>query len=278
MKLKFLFPYWGSEGMSADDFVAFCVREQFDGIEVNFPSDSAKVADFKAALTAVRQQIPSFKVMAQQVLSHRNESAEAYAKRMLHRMEELLQFEPDHINSHTGKDSFSFEENSAIVQLVNEFEQRHGVPVLHEIHRGRFTFHAPTLRPYLDRFPDLKLTGDFSHWCLVSESLLEDQIPLVERTIPHIHHLHARIGTQQASQVNDPFAPEWANHVSRFLELWQKTVDFHRSAGRTELTITPEFGPFPYMPQSPFDQHPLCDQKVTNLKMRTLLIDKLNCA
>ena len=276
MKLKFLFPYWGSEGVAPEKFIAFCLQHNFDGIEVNFPTDATQAKAFRSAIEVVRKEKPDFKVMAQQVLSHRTETAAAYTERLHERLNYILEFEPDSINSHTGKDSFTFEENCSIIAAVEAFEQKHGVPILHEIHRGRFTFHAPTLKPYLKHFPHLKLTGDFSHWCLVSESLLEDQMELVAQTLPHIQHLHARVGTEQASQVNNPFAPEWKNHFDRFMQLWQTTVDYHLQQGKAELTITPEFGPFPYMPQSPFDQKPLADQTAINLKMRELLLSKLH--
>ncbi|MDP4844721.1 MAG: sugar phosphate isomerase/epimerase [Salibacteraceae bacterium] len=276
MKLKFLFPYWSCESTAPENFIAFCLQHNFDGIEVNFPTDAAQATAFRKAITAVRKEKPDFKIMAQQVLSHRTESASAYTERLLERLNFILEFEPDSINSLTGKDSFTFDENCNIIAAVEAFEQKHGVPILHEIHRGRFTFHAATLLPYLTRFPTLKLTGDFSHWCLVSESLLEDQMHHVMKAIPHIHHLHARVGTEQASQANDPFAPEWKNHVDRFMQLWQTTLDYHIQQGKTELSITPEFGPFPYMPQSPFDQKPLGDQTAINLKMKALLLNNLN--
>ena len=62
--------------------------------------------------------------------------------------------------------------------------QRLGIRVLHETHRGRFAFHTASLLPYLHRFPQLRLTADFSHWCTVSESLLSDQQGLLNQIIP----------------------------------------------------------------------------------------------
>ena len=38
-----------------------------------------------------------------------------------------------------------------------------------------------------------------------------------------------------------------------------------------EITITPEFGPFPYMPQEPFTQKPLSNQWETNIEMKNYL-------
>ena len=41
-------------------------------------------------------------------------------------------------------------------------------------------------------------------------------------------------------------------------------------------TITPEFGPFPYMPQEPFSKEPLANQKEINIKMRDYLKTRLS--
>jgi hypothetical protein len=85
------------------------------------------------------------------------------------------------VNSQTGKDFFSFDENVRILERAFAIQQATGVKIVHETHRGKFSFHGRTLLPYLERFPDLRLTADFSHWCNVSESLLQDQGPLCSR-------------------------------------------------------------------------------------------------
>lgn len=275
MVLKFLYPHWGSESMEAKAFVSHCLEEGFDGIEINLPTEPETAKAFRQAIREVRTENPEFKFIAQQVLPGRTETPKSYLNRMLARLNWIMTFEPDMINSHTGKDHFTFEENAAILAEVEKFERFYQVPVFHEIHRGRFTFHSATTLPYLEYFPDLKLTGDLSHWCLVSESLLEDQTEVLSRVIPHIRHLHARVGFEQASQVNDPFAPEWQTHVNRFMQLWQEIIDYHRHDGREVFTITPEFGPYPYMPQSPYDQQPQGDQQAINRKFKELLIHQL---
>ena len=104
---------------------------------------------------------------------------------------------------------------------------------------------------------------------MVSESLLEDQEEAIQKAIPHVLHLHARVATEQASQVNNPFAPEWANHLERFTNIWQNVVSYHKD--KEQFSITPEFGPFPYMPQEPFTQKPLSNQEGINTKMRDYL-------
>jgi hypothetical protein len=190
---------------------------------------------------------------------------------MTKRLKELVALQPDFINSHTGKDYFSFEDNCRAIEAAEDISLQSGIPILHETHRGRFTFHAASLLPYLERFPQLKLTGDFSHWCTVSESLLSDQQETLHRIIPYVHHLHARVGSAQAPQVNDPFAPEWKVNVETFIGWWRKIIEERIKTKDTALTICPEFGPVPYMPTMPISQTPLSDQWSTNARIKSRL-------
>jgi hypothetical protein len=75
--------------------------------------------------------------------------------------------------------------------------------------------------------------------------------------------------------VNDPFAPEWKNHFALFERWWQQIVDFKKEKGSKHFTITPEFGPAPYMPAMPFTKQPLGNQWEINEKMMRHLKAKL---
>jgi hypothetical protein len=70
----------------------------------------------------------------------------------------------------------------------------------------------------------MKLVGDFSHWCNVSESMLDDQQHILKRIIPHIGHIHARVGYEHGPQVNDPFAPDWKQHLELFTSWWKEIL------------------------------------------------------
>jgi hypothetical protein len=127
----------------------------------------------------------------------------------------------------------------------------------------------------LNIFPNLKLIADLSHFCVVSESDLSDQEELLTRIYPNIQHIHARVGFEQSPQVNHPFAPEWKKHLDRYTTWWKEIIALQAQKGAAHLTITPEFGPFPYMPQAPFTQQPLADQWEVNSRMKTYLQENL---
>jgi len=274
MKLKFLYPHWGSESLSCAEYFGLVEAHGFDGIEINIPCDPDFQAAFLKSIQQQRKSNTDFLFVAQQVLGLLQETPDEYLQRVFQRLEFIAQFEPKFINSHTGKDHYSFSDNCRIIKALEEFSIQRGIPIYHEIHRGRFTFHSTTTLNYLEIFPNLKFVGDFSHWCVVSESLLQDQEDVIEKIAPNIHHLHARVGTEQASQVNHPFAPEWNSHLDRYINIWNRVFSHH--SNKNEFTITPEFGPFPYMPQSPFDQQPLSNQHQINQQMKNYLKTNLS--
>jgi hypothetical protein len=206
-----------------------------------------------------------FVFIAQELTGTHGGSVDDYIRRMTDRLTELASYRPTFINAQTGSDVFSFDENCRVIDAALTVTAKTGVRILHETHRGRFSFHAPSLLPYLRRFPEMELTGDFSHFCAVSESLLQDQAFVIRQIIPHVAHLHARVGHEQGPQVPDPAAPEWQQHVSLFLAWWKEIVDFRRSQSASLFTITPEHGPAPYMPLAPYSRHPLGNQWDNNL-------------
>jgi hypothetical protein len=142
------------------------------------------------------------------------------------------------INSQTGRDIFSFNENNALINLA-------GTGILHETHRGKFSFAAHLTREYLIANPAMQLTFDISHWVAVAESFLADQPEAVQLAIDRAAHIHARVGYQQGPQIPDPRAPEWQEATRIHLGWWKRIAARHHTS--PTLTITTEFGPYPYL-------------------------------
>jgi sugar phosphate isomerase/epimerase len=142
------------------------------------------------------------------------------------------------INSQTGKDFFSFEQNNALIALA-------GAEVIHETHRGKFSFAAHITAPYLLANPELKITFDVSHWVAVAESFLDDQADAVALAISRAQHIHARVGFPEGPQIPDPRVPLWQEAVRTHINWWSRIAEAHKDS--PSLTVTPEFGPFPYL-------------------------------
>ena len=265
MKLNFLCPVWGNE-LPFDGFVARVKLAGFDGIEMSLPfgDDAAKrrilKSIFDAELLYVGQHWETVTLDFEQ---HKNE--------YVRRLHNLADGRPLLIDSQTGKDFFTFEQNMELVQLARVFSKETGIHVVHETHRGKFTFAAHVTEQFLLADPDLRIGADFSHWCNVAESLLENQESALSLAISRTDHIHARVGFSEGPQIPDPRAAEWTDVLNRHLGWWDKIVARAKNEGRAFLCITPEFGPFPYMTILPNSKLPIADLWEINVFMMKLL-------
>lgn len=197
---------------------------------------------------------------------------EIYRKHLLN----LADANPLFINSQTGKDYFSPEDNTELINIAFQIERETGIPVIHETHRGKFSFALHITRQYLEKIPALELGLDLSHWCNVAESLLHDQPDALELALGRTRHIHARVGYAEGPQITDPRLPEWEEAMNFHLSSWDKVYENHIRMKREYLTITPEFGPFPYMLHLPFTRMPVASQWDINLYMMDLLKERYN--
>lgn len=276
MQIKYTCPYWGSDRFSPKEFIAEVIKEGFSGAEMFLQPQNEFSRQFLLELENTRVSHPEFAFIALQLTFPQNESVDAYISKMIKNFEEIAAMQPDFINSHTGKDYYSFDDNCRIIEAAMNVGVKSGIRILHETHRGRFSFHAATLLPYLNKFPEMELVGDFSHFCTVSESMLEDQDEIIKQIIPHVAHIHARVGYEQGPQINDPAAPEWKKHLNQFIVWWQEIVDTAKNKNKKIFTVSPEFGPAPYMPSAPYTQAPLSNQWNNNVFMMNTLKQCLN--
>jgi len=175
------------------------------------------------------------------------------------RVEECLDHHPLFFNAHSGSDTWSLAQAEDFYGAALEFEEGVGVPIAHETHRLRCFGNPWTTRHILERFPTLKLTCDFSHWVCVAERLLPDCEPIIQLAARHCLHLHARVGYEEGPQVPDPRAPEWAGHLAAHEKWWDIIWTSQKQRGLAVSTLTPEFGPAPYLQALPFTQSPVAD-------------------
>jgi hypothetical protein len=174
-------------------------------------------------------------------------------------IEECLAHQPLFINAHSGSDAWSLAQAEDFYGATLALEQEFGVTLAHETHRLRYFGNPWTTYPILKRFPNLKLTCDFSHWVCVAERLLPDCGEIIQLAAQHCHHVHARVGFEEGPQVSDPRAPEWAQHLAVHEGWWRQIWDSQKQRGVTVSTLTPEFGPAPYLHLLPFTQAPVAD-------------------
>jgi hypothetical protein len=174
-------------------------------------------------------------------------------------IEVCLEDNPLFINGHTGSDTWSHAEAEDFYGATLEMEAQLGVAISHETHRLRYFSNPWNTHRILEQFPSLKLTCDYSHWVCVAERLLQDCGRILERCAEQCWHLHARVGFEEGPQVPDPRAPEWSHHLEVHEQWWQQIWNAQQNSGREVSTLTPEFGPPPYMHTIPYTQAPVAD-------------------
>jgi sugar phosphate isomerase/epimerase len=164
-----------------------------------------------------------------------------------------------------GNDLWSFGESLDFLRRAQEIAGRYQARVGFETHRGRSLFHPVVTRDLLLELPDLELTVDFSHWCVVTERLALDLLPeILALCARRALHVHARIGYDQGAQVPDPRAPEYQHAVRAHFAWWRRVWESQRERGQTVVTMTPEFGPDGYLHLHPFTQAPVADLWTVN--------------
>lgn len=265
-ELKIMATSWGFEG-TVDAFCAKVKKEGYDGVEMWWPADDKKAQDeLFAALKKYGLEIGFLcggsQSNPQQHLDFYKRMIDAAAWQNIQR--------PLYINNHSGRDHFSFDDNKKFIEHTNALAKETGIIICHETHRSRILFAAHIAKQYIEKFPELRLTLDISHWCNVHESLLADQKETVDMALERTDHIHARIGHPEGPQVNDPRAPEWEIIVNQHFEWWDKVVERKKKNGE-RMTFLTEFGPPDYMPIMPYTKQPLSDQWAINVHIMHLL-------
>ena len=194
-----------------------------------------------------------------------------HKKEYLNRLQNLASGNPILINSQTGKDFFSFEQNMELINAASIFSRENKILVLHETHRGKFSFALHITRSFLESNPGLRISADFSHWCNVAESLLDNQAEALDIAISRTDHIHARVGFQEGPQIPDPRAEEWKEVLDKHIYWWDRIINRAMNEKREYFTITPEFGPYPYMTILPNTSEPISSQWDINVYMMKLL-------
>ena len=264
MKVIYTKSKWEVPDLPLEEFVHMVMRDEFDGVELYLPDINRPAREIGNLLAENGLSLVA------QIATH-GATPDQHIECMKRRFAFAAECEPLLVNSHTGRDIFNFAENCRIYEAACELAEEYGLTFVHELHRGRPTFNAMDTRRYLEAIPQLLLTADFSHWFCAHESDLSDQKETVYLAIQRSRHIHARVGFSEGPQVPDPWAPMWWPTTLKFLSLWQQVIDCHVRAGMEVLTITPEFGPPPYMPCDPVTEKPIADAWKINAQFLSTL-------
>ncbi|OPA75188.1 xylose isomerase [Paenibacillus selenitireducens] len=263
MELTCFHAFWGMNGTLRDKFER-AAQHGYDGIEAPLPTPDEENEFIELKEELGLAYIP-------QIFTNGD-----HEESFLQQVEQAIKYHPVLINSHSGKDYWNEDMQDQFFAHAIQVEKTYGTPIGHETHRGRTMFSPWSTARLLRKFPDLRVTADFSHFTCVCESLLHDQEEDMALVMDRTIHLHARIGFEEGPQVAHPAAPEYAMALERFEHWWDTVFKARQDEGCRILTMTPEFGPPGYMPTVPFTHQPLADLFEVNHWMANRVKDRFS--
>lgn len=271
MKIEFFCPRWGAEQLPWPEFLQQVQDAGYAGIEW-FPYGEQCDHDEVIALL----QAKGLKWCIVTAVINMPAGFDAYLQELRKQLTSLAAmgkgvWPPLFISTQTGREYFTEEQTGHCLEVCREVSLGTGIAIHQETHRNKWSYAAHVVNPILEKFPDTLLTFDISHWFCVSESYLEDQQPAVQMAITHARHIHARVGHKEGPQVYEPSSPEYADALKAHLAVWDEYIKQRKEAGATSCTITPEFGPPPYLVFANRSGTPQQEQWRVNLWMKNFL-------
>ncbi len=112
----------------------------------------------------------------------------------------------------------------ALIEAILEWSERLRFPLWPETHRATIFQDMWRTRNFIERYPALRLNGDFSHWYTGHEMVyggFEKKCEFLEPVMDRICFLHGRIGSPGSIQVALPEdRAESAPYLEHFESLW----------------------------------------------------------
>ncbi|NEQ53296.1 MAG: sugar phosphate isomerase/epimerase [Leptolyngbya sp. SIO3F4] len=163
------------------------------------------------------------------------------------------------VSTMCGYDAWSWQQNVDFFGRALELEKSSGITVSFETHRSRSLYNPWTTRDLLNEYPTMKLTCDFSHWCVVCERLIDTEWAILELCAERAQHIQCRVGYPQHAQVPDPRADEYKDALTAHERWWSLIWEKQRQRGMSRTTMMPEFLYDGYMQTLPYTGMPVAD-------------------
>jgi sugar phosphate isomerase/epimerase len=266
MKIKIFKTLWGHTG-SLDDAIVSCRKYDFDGIEGQPPDTTSGRHQFTKSLEAAGLDYIAEICTAGSYVPDRQAAPADHLNSFRHQAQAALECTPLFLTVIAGCDAWDTGQSVDFFGEAIALAENLGVTAAFETHRSRSFFNPWTTRDILRQLPALKLTCDFSHWCVVCERLIGTEPEVLALCAARAHHVHARVGYDQGPQVPHPAAPEFHSPLAAHEQWWSQIWHSQLSRGMPVSTLTPEFGPDGYLQCRPFTGEPAADLAEINAWM-----------
>ncbi len=189
-------------------------------------------------------------------------------------IDHVLEFGADHLNVQPDVRPYTLEECFPLIDGWRRLAQDAGIKMQIETHRNRMTTDLLFTLRLLDHYPDLRLTGDLSHYVVGREfwyPLSDEDQALMHRIIDNCWGFHGRVASREQIQLQLNF-PQHEHWVAVFMEWWERGFrQWKRKAGQDEtLTFLCELGP-PEYAMTGADGHELSDRWAEAIQMKEMV-------
>lgn len=258
MELRLFKTLWGFGG-SPIDAIAEALDAGFHGIEGPAPEDAANARVLRQRLEDSGLALIAEITTAGSYVPERNATLEQHLDSLRRGLERSAELSPLFVTCLGGCDAWCEAQSVEFFGRAMGLAGSAGVGISFETHRGRSFFNPWATLRIVKQLPNINLTCDFSHWCVVCERLLDSEIDVIQLLATRAHHIHARVGYDQGPQVPHPAAPEYEHALRSHQSWWELVWRSQRERGYAVTTMTPEFGPDGYLHEAPFSRKPVAD-------------------
>jgi len=258
MQLKLFRTLWGAKGHIAE-IAQTAAKAGFDGLEGQPPQDPAAREAFAQALADARLDYIGEITTAGSYVPERRASLAEHLSSLEQGLLACRDLKPLFVNCIGGCDAWPEERSQRFFQEAMALADRYDIAISFETHRSRSLFNPWVTQRIAQALPEMRLTADFSHWCVVCERLMDSEQEVLEAIAPQVRHIHGRVGYDQGPQVPHPAAPAYAAALAAHQSWWENIWRTQQAAGNAISTMTPEFGPDGYLHHAPFTEEPVAD-------------------
>jgi len=258
VKLQLFKTMWGFEG----DFETACIQAKshgFDGIEGQLPITEDERRYWQSCLQKYGLVYIQEIVTGGNYVPDRSRSVADHLNDIKIALEHSHELQPLFITCIGGCDAWSDDESIRFFAEAMAIAETFGIRIRFETHRSRCLFTPWRTRAIVNALPQIELTADISHWCVVCERQMDMELDTIAAIAPHVRHIHARVGYDQGPQVTHPAAPEYTYALKAHQQCWGMFWQSQYENGTRFTTMTPEFGPDGYLHTLPFTQAPVAD-------------------
>jgi len=258
MELQIFKTLWGHTG-GLDAAISACRDDEWEGIEGQVPRTTAARTELAMKLAANGLGYIAEICTAGSYVPNRQASMAEHLESLRRQAEDAVECNPLFLTIIAGCDAWPVAQSVDFFgQAMADLDQLGAIGSF-ETHRSRSLFNPWTTRDILRQLPALKLTCDFSHWCVVCERLIDTESDIIALCAERAHHVHARAGYDQGAQVPHPAAPEFREALEAHERWWTQIWRSQSERGASFSTMTPEFGPDGYLHCLPFTGAPVAD-------------------